>query len=103
MHIRAALVSVVRPAKAIGRLMPIVAGPSVGKRRLLVSVVANKLLYVAQVSALVFRVNCKVLDRAERFAALRITHCYLMVSMKAAFFLAEIPPEDMLAKERELR
>lgn len=86
--------------------MPNVSGPSVDKRRLLASVVTNKLLYAAPVwiwSGLRFRINCKALDRALRLGAVRITRCYCMVSTPAAFFLAEVPPGNVLAKERKSR
>lgn len=61
-HIRAASTFTGKAAQAIGRLMPNVVCPSVGKRRLLASVVANKLLYAVAVwvsSGLKFRVNCE--------------------------------------------
>lgn len=103
-HIRAVMESAIKAAKAVGRLMPNVGGPSVTKRRLLSTVVTSKLLYAAPVwasRATRFKTNKDMLGRAQRLAALRITRCYKTVSTMAAFFLAEIPPTDLLAKERE--
>lgn len=50
-HIRAVSASAAVSARAIGRLMPNVSGPSVAKRRLLAAVVSSKLLYAAPVWA----------------------------------------------------
>lgn len=74
------------------------------KRRLLATVVTSRLLYAAPVwaaRASKYGVNDAALGRAQRLAALRITHCYRTVSTAAALFLAEMPPADLLAVERE--
>lgn len=47
-----------------------------------------------------FCVNCEALDR---FATVHIACCYRTVSTSAALFLAEVPPGDVLAKERGSR
>lgn len=54
-------------------------------------------------SGLRFRINCEALNKALRLTALRITRCYRTVSTPATLFLAEVPPEDVLAKERGFR
>lgn len=91
-------------AKAVGRLMPNVGGPSISMRRLLGTVVTSKLLYAAPVwasRATKYQTNKDMLRRAQKLAGLRITRCYTIVSIVAVLFLAEIPPADLLAKERE--
>lgn len=42
-----------------------------------------------------------MLGRAQRLAALRITRCYRTVSTATALLLAEMPPADLMALERE--
>lgn len=103
-HMKAVAASATNTAKAIGRLMPNVGGPSMAKRSLLASVVISKLLYAAPVWAtrsVPFESNRKTLNRALRLAAMRITRCYRTVSTAAALVLAGIPPGDLLALERE--
>lgn len=103
-HIRNVSASAAASAKAIGRLMPNVSGPSVAKRRLLASVVTSRLLYAAPVwatTAAKFKCNAEALGKAQRLAALRITRCYRTFSTAAALILSEIPPADLVAVERE--
>lgn len=103
-HIRAASALTTAAAKAIGRLMPNVGGPSVTKRRLLATVVSSRLLYAEPVWAsnvARFKINVVELGKAQRQAVLRITQCYWTVSTAAVLLLAEIPPADLLAIERE--
>lgn len=102
-HLRMASALANNTAKAIGRLMPNVGGPSMAKRLLLASVVSAKLLYAAPVwveRAVKFDVNRKALDRSLRLAAIRVTRCYRTVSTAAALVLAGLPPGDLLAQER---
>lgn len=83
--------------------MPNVGGPSVSKRRLLVSVIVNELLYAAQIwssNNLQYQTNKRALDKALRLAALRVIRAYRTVSTEASHFLAKISPGDLLAKER---
>lgn len=103
-HIRAVSASAVALARAVGRLMLNVGGPLAATRRLLVSVVSSRPLYATPVWAFrarKYEINKTVLGRAQQLAALRITRCYLMVSTTVALFLAEIPPANLLATERE--
>lgn len=103
-HIRTVSTSASSAARAIGRLMPNVGGPSMLKRKLLASVISNRLLYAVLVWAsrvAKFRTNSTALAKAQRIAALRITRRYRTVSTAAALFLAEMPPADLVALERE--
>lgn len=103
-HVRAVSSSAVASARALGRIMPNVGGPSMTKRKLLASIITSKILYAAPVMAfraVRFQTNKVALGRAQRIAALRITRCYRTVSTAAATFLAEILPADWLAVERE--
>lgn len=103
-HVKKVAEAAVNSAKAIGRLMPNLGGPSVFKRSLLASIVVSKLLYAAPVWAVkgsAYETNRAALNRALRLAAIRITRCYRTVSTAAALFLAGIPPGDLLALERE--
>lgn len=103
-HLRRVSEVAVKAAKAVGRLMPNEGGPSWAKRRLLTTVVTNRLLYAAPICvvphALRFDASCAALLKAQRLAAIRIARCYRTVSMAAAFVLAETPPGDLLARER---
>lgn len=103
-HLKAASAAVVDTAMAVGRFMPNIGGPSSAKRRLLVSVVNSKLLYVAPTwcsSALKFDVNHGVLIKAQRLIEIRVAQCYRTASVAAALRLVEIPPGDLIARERE--
>lgn len=90
-------------ARAIGRLMPNIGGPSRAKRVLLMSVVNSIILYAAPAwarRASKFECNRRELDRALRLAAIRATRAYRTVSTEAVMFLAGTPPGDLLALER---
>lgn len=103
-HLRAASAAADRAARAVGQFMPNVGGPSSPKRRLLTSVVNNRLLYVVPnwtSRALTFEVNRTFLVKAQRVATIRVSRCCQMVSVTAALLLAEVPPGDLLARERE--
>lgn len=103
-HIRAVSAAAKASVLAIGRFMPNISGPSMAKRRLLVSVINSKILYAATVWTLRasrYEVNKTTMAKAQRLAALRVTRCYWTVSTTAATFLAGIPPADLLAAERE--
>lgn len=95
--------SAVESAKAVGRLMPNDGGPLAAKRRFLSSVVLSRSLYAAPVwasSAVPYQMNRIVMVRAQRQVALRIMRCYRKVSAMAALVISELPPTDLLAKER---
>lgn len=93
-HVKTVSVAAVNSAKAIGRLLPNIGGPSAAKRALLASVVSARLLYAAPVwakRAFEFAINTETMDRALRIAAIRIARCYRTVSTPAALFLAGTP------------
>lgn len=59
--------------------MPNIGGPFITKRRLLATVVTNKILYAAPVWApyvLRFRVNCAALVKAQRTVTMHVARCY---------------------------
>lgn len=90
-------------ARAIGRLMPNLGGPSRDKRVLLMSVVRSVILYAAPAwarKATRYDCNRRELNRALRVAAIRSIRAYRTVSTEASMFLAGIPPGDLLALER---
>ncbi|XP_016664939.1 uncharacterized protein LOC107885757 [Acyrthosiphon pisum] len=90
-------------AVALSRLMPNIRGPCQWKRRLLVSVVENQLLYATPVWSEAASSTAKVrtiLRRPQRVAALRTIRAYRTVSNEAAFVLSGIPPVDLIAAER---
>jgi len=91
-------------ARAIGRLMPNLKGPSNSKRILLSTVVQSKLLYASNVWAekgLITAKNRSAMTRAQRLIALRVIRSYRTVSAEAALMLAKILPCDLVAKERK--
>lgn len=103
-HIRAVSASAVALARVIDRLIPNIGGPSVVKRRHLATVVSSRLLYAAPMwvtRAFKYKVNGAVLNSALRQTALRAMRSYRTVPTAAAFFLAEMPPTDLVAIERE--
>lgn len=102
-HLKMVSGAAVKAAKAVGRLMPNTGGPSWAKRRLLASVVSNRLLYAAlvwSIQATKYDANRVALLRDQRIVAIRIARCYRTVSAAAAFILADTPPGNLLARER---
>lgn len=102
-HIATASRKATESAKAIGRLMPNVGGPSQAKRALLGSVTNSKLLYASPIWASVGVKTAKnrlAMARAQRATALRTTRAYRTVSADASSVLAEMIPADLLAHER---
>lgn len=103
-HVKTVASAAVKSTKAIGRLLPNVGGPSQAKRALLASVMSAKLLYAAPVwakKASGFITYVATMNRALRIAVIRVSRCYQTVSAAAALFLAGIPPDDLLALEKE--
>lgn len=101
-HIRVVSMSAAALARAIGKLMPNVGGPSMAKRRLLAAVVSSRLLYAASAwatRATKFKCNLAWLGNAQRLE--EVLPCYRTVFTAAALFLAEMPLVDLLALERE--
>lgn len=90
-------------ARAVARLMPNTGGPSLTKRKMLMTVAASRLLYAAPVWAsgptMTGRMS-GVLARINRLASLRVIRAYRTVSSDAAAFLASSIPLDLLARER---
>lgn len=102
-HLGAVSSAAVGAVKAIGWLMLNIGGPFEAKRKLLISVVSNKLLYAAPIwasRAAKYNINRASLTRALRVAAIKVARCYRTVSADAALMLAGIPPGDLLASER---
>lgn len=69
-----------------------------------VLLIMSRLLYAAPVWigwAAEYRTNYDTMTKAQRLAAVRITLCYRTISTAATLFLAELPPVDFLARERE--
>lgn len=91
-------------ARAIGRLMTNLGGPSQSKRALIMSVVNSRLLYASPTwaeRASKYAICRNLMIRTQRIAALRVTRAYRTVSAEAALFLAGTPPGDLLALERK--
>ncbi|XP_050059699.1 uncharacterized protein LOC126550988 [Aphis gossypii] len=83
--------------------MPNINGPGQWKRRLLGSVVESQLLYAAPVWAASVCGTAKSirnLRRPQRVAALRAIRAYRTVSDEAAFVLSNMPPVDLIAREK---
>lgn len=102
-HVSEVASSANKTAKAIGRLMTNIVGPSQVKRKLLSSVVNSKLLYAARNRApvaLLTEKNKKALIRPQKLTAIRAIRAYRTVSDDAALLLAFNPPVDLLAEKR---
>lgn len=102
-HIAAASRKASESAKAIGRLMPNVGGPTQAKRALLGSVTNSKLLYASPVWATVgtkTAKNRKEMARAQRITAIRTIRAYRTISAEASSVLSSMLPADLLAHER---
>lgn len=103
-YIRATSTSVVKAAKAIGRLMPNVGGPSVENRKLLANVAVIKQGYATLVWVWI-GVPSQFQDTRQGPETL----CHADDSLlsydvnNSVPFLAEILPEDKVVKERELQ
>jgi len=102
-HVEQASRRATEAARAIGRLMPNLGGPSQAKRALLGSVVNSKMLYASPTwaaQATKTEKNRAELARAQRTLALRITRSYRTVSACASSVLSSMVPVDLLANER---
>lgn len=88
-------------AQNISRIMPNISMAKPRKRRLIGIVVQFILLYGAPNWADRMSKKGKTeMGRAQRKTALRIISAYSTVSTEAAILLADLPPIDLLAKER---
>jgi len=101
-HIATASSKAAHSARAIGRLMPNIGGPSQSKRALLGSVIRSKILYGATVWAGTGTKTAKnrsAMARVQRTIALRTTRAYRTVSADASLVLSSTIPADLLALE----
>ncbi|KAJ8932822.1 hypothetical protein NQ314_014407 [Rhamnusium bicolor] len=87
---------------ALGRLMPNVGGPKASKRRTMSSVAHSIMLFAAPVweGALKIVKIREKFARVQRQMALRISSAYRTASREAVLVIAEIPPTELLARER---
>lgn len=102
-HIARAAKSASDAARVIGRLMPNITGPSLGKRRLLASVINARLLYASSTWAntgFKTAINRRIAESAKRLAALRISRAYMTVSSDAILIIAKTLPADLHTAER---
>lgn len=102
-HVERVTKSASEAARAIGRLLLYVSGPSQRKRFLLSTVVTAKLMYASSVwSETAFKTmkNRQLAGRAQRLISLRIIRAYRTVSDDATLVLAKTLPADLLASER---
>ncbi|KAE9540864.1 hypothetical protein AGLY_004109 [Aphis glycines] len=102
-HIASAPAKATKSAKAIGRLMPNIGGPSQAKRALLATVVASKLLYASPIWATVgvkTEKNRPAMARAQRTTAIRIIWAYRTISAEASSVISSMIPADLIAHER---
>lgn len=94
-HAEAAAKKAETTAVAVARLMPNVGGPSLLKRRMLMTVAVSRVLYAAPVwaggSVMTDKAK-RALDRVNRLASLRLIRAYRSVSGEAAAFLAASAP-----------
>lgn len=88
--------------KLLAKLMPNVGGPKSSKRRISCSAIHSVILYAAPIWADVINKSylIKKLTKIQRKLALRIASGYRTVSTEAISVIAEIPPIDLLIKER---
>lgn len=102
-HVKRATKSAAEAARAIGRLLPNIGGPSLSKRLLLSTVVTANLMYASSIwadAAFKSARNRHMAGSTQCFIALRITRAHKTVSYDAALVLARTPQADLLAKER---
>lgn len=102
-HIASASAKATESAKAIGRLMPNIGGPSMAKRAILATVVASKLLYAAPIWATVGIKTAKnraAMARVQRTIAIRVIREYRTISAEASSVISSTIPADLIAHER---
>lgn len=102
-HVHQASAKASESARAIGRLMPNIGGPSQSKRALLGTVANSKMLYAAAIWATQGTKTAKnrnQMARAQRSVAIRTTRAYRTVSADASSLLASMVPADIVANER---
>jgi len=88
-------------AANLARILPNISQAKPRKRRLLSGVVHSILLYGAPVWAdRMSQSGIRELGKCQRRIALRVASAYCSVSADAVLVIADIPPIDLLAKER---
>lgn len=102
-HIQKAADKAAQTMTALSRLMANTNGPKSSKRRLLMSVTLSILLYGAEIwaGALNKDMYRKRMAAIQRRGALRISCAYRTVSEAAVLVIANTPPIDLLALERQ--
>lgn len=88
--------------RAVARLMPNIGGPSLDRRRLLASVSTSILLYGAPMwtDVLDRAVHAAKLKRVQKAGLLRVASSYRTSSTAALQAITDVPPIDLLARER---
>ena len=102
-HLQIATTKAIQCGANLARLMPNIGGPREVERRLVVSVVHSKLLYAAPdwANALYNHAIQRRLFSVQRSVALRIVPAYRTICTSAVLVLANVPPIDLLAEERQ--
>lgn len=102
-HVEEAVGRAESAALAVARLMPNIGGPSLSKRKMLMSMATSRLLYATPVWGGDPSMPAKMkiaMERLNRLVALRLVRAYRTVSGDAATFLAGAIPLDLMASER---
>lgn len=101
-HIRKTAEKVAKTTVALAKLMPNVAGPSSGKRRVLATVAHSAMLYAAPIwqETLQMEKYRRMLLKEQRKLAIRIVSAYRTTSTEAVLVLAGIIPIHIMAMER---
>ena len=88
---------------AVSRLMPNSKGPRQSKRRLLATVASSVILYGAPVwaKAMETKTYGKSIRSVYRLSALRVVSAFRTVSTDAVCVVANMPPLDLVARERQ--
>lgn len=90
-------------ASKLARIMPNIKGPRQVTRKLMATVAYSQVLYAAPVlnNAVQKRKTLRrLLERVHRSITIRVTSAYRTISTTAASVLADIPPIDLLLRER---
>jgi hypothetical protein len=102
-HFRKVAEKATRVVGRLSRLMSNLGGPKEARRRMMLSAATSVLLYGAPVWADSARVAYRraEVEKVQRRAALRCVSAYRTVSTDALFVLAQTPPLELIAEERE--
>lgn len=93
-----------KTATVLSRIMPNIGGPRAGARRMYAAVVQSIALYGAPIWAqemCMDRQIKKMIHRAQRTMAIRVSRCYRTVSFRAATLLAGTPPLEYVARAHQ--